>query len=219
MIPRGIGLLGGTFDPVHSGHIALAQAAQRALGLARVDFLPAGEPWQKDLVTPAERRLAMLELALDKMPAFRIEPMELERIGPTYSIETLCSLRRRTGSALGLALILGSDQWRNLHTWRDWAELVRFANLAVCRRGGEEIGAEPEVERWSAPLMRRPEALLDRPAGGVAFFSMPPHLASATAIRRVVRAKPFALAMRELEGWLPASVAAYIRANGLYGAR
>ena len=218
MIPRGIGLLGGTFDPVHEGHLAIARAARDALGLARVDFLPAGRPWQKDLVSPAEARLAMLELALDKIPGFGVETVELMRLGPTYTIDTLAALRRRMGPSIPLVLILGGDQWRNLHTWRRWRELTDHADLAVCRRAGEPLSASAEVEAWAAPRMRAAGELLDAPSGAVAFFSMAPHEASATEVRRRVRTEPFADAMRALDGWLPVAVADYIRSRGLYGA-
>lgn len=219
MIPRGIGLLGGTFDPVHEGHLALAGAAKEALGLVRVDFLPAGNPWQKDLVSPAEVRLAMLERALDKMAGFRIEPIELMRLGPTYTRTTLRALRHRLGPSIPLVLILGGDQWKNLHTWKSWRELAEYANLAVCRRGAEALEASAEVKAWAKDRMSNAEELTASPSGRIAFFEMAPHEASATEIRRVIRAYPFAKAMKAIDGWLPLEVAAYIRAEGLYGAR
>ncbi len=218
MIPRGIGLLGGTFDPVHEGHLALARAAKDALRLVRVDFLPAGNPWQKDLVSPAEVRLAMLELALDKMAGFRIETLELMRLGPTYTRVTLKTLRKRLGPSIPLVLILGGDQWRNLHTWRSWQELAEYADLAVCRRGREALQTSPEVASWAKSRMTSAEALTEAPAGRIAFFDMAPHEASATEIRRVIRTQPFAEAMKKVDGWLPLEVAAYIRAESLYGA-
>ena len=218
MIPRGIGLLGGTFDPVHEGHLALARSANDALRLVRVDFLPAGNPWQKDLVSPAEVRLAMLELALDKMAGFRIETLELMRLGPTYTRVTLKTLRKRLGPSIPLVLILGGDQWRNLHTWRSWQELAEYADLAVCRRGREALQTSPEVASWAKSRMTSAEALTEAPAGGIAFFDMAPHEASATEIRRVIRTQPFAEAMKKVDGWLPLEVAAYIRAESLYGA-
>ncbi|MDO5530636.1 nicotinate (nicotinamide) nucleotide adenylyltransferase [Sutterella sp.] len=219
MIPRGIGLLGGTFDPVHSGHLALARAARDALGLARVDFLPAGNPWQKDLVSPAHVRLAMLELAIAKMPGFRVEPIELMRFGATYTVETLRALRRRLGPSIPLVLILGGDQWRNLHTWRNWRSLADHADLAVCRRAGEPLEAVQEVSLWSADRMTTAEKLTESAFGRIAVFDMAPHGASATAIRRAMRTLPYARAMQALDGWLPIEVAGYIRAHGLYGAR
>lgn len=219
MIPRGIGLLGGTFDPVHNGHLELARAALGAFGLVRVDFLPAGAPWQKQWVTSGEHRLAMLELALDKMPDFGIETDELMRSEPTYTIDTLERLRRRVGPAMPLVLLIGGDQWRNLHTWRRWRELTDFASIGVCRRGDAPLEAAPEVVDWSRERLRPAETLNEVASGGIAFFGMQPHEASATAVRRAVGAQPFAVAMRRLDGWLPLAVAGYIRARGLYGAR
>ena len=218
MIPRGIGLLGGTFDPVHEGHLALARAAKDALRLVRVEFLPAGNPWQKDLVSPAEVRLAMLELALDKMAGFRIETLELMRLGPTYTRVTLKTLRKRLGPSIPLVLLLGGDQWRNLHPGSSWEDLAEYADLAVCRRGREALQTSPEVASWAKSRMTSAEALTEAPAGGIAFFDMAPHEASATEIRRVIRTQPFAEAMKKVDGWLPLEVAAYIRAESLYGA-
>ena len=117
------------------------------------------------------------------MAGFRIEPLELMRLGPTYTRVTLRTLRKRLGPSIPLVLILGGDQWKNLHTWKNWQELAQYADLAVCRRGGEA------------------------------------HEASATEIRRVIRAYPFAEAMKKVDGWLPLEVAAYIRSASLYGAR
>lgn len=218
MIRRGIGFLGGTFDPVHCGHTAIAEAARNALGLVRVDLLPAGAPWQKDLVTPAEHRLAMLRLALDRMPGLGIETIELMRPGATYTIETLAALRRRAGPAMPLVLIIGGDQWRNLHTWKRWRELTDFASIAICRRAGAPLAAEPEVEAWAAEKITPAGELQQHPCGRIGTFGMAPHAASATEVRRAVRALPFPDAMRHLDGWLALPVADYIRRHGLYGA-
>lgn len=214
---RGIGLLGGTFDPIHNGHLALAQAALDALGLSCVEFLPAGEPWQKRLLTPSIHRLEMTRAALCGEPLMRVNDMEIRRSGPTYTVETLSALRGRLGGSYPLVLLLGGDQWRNLHTWSRWQSLLDYANIAVCARAGAAIDADQAVLEWSRN--RRVEAgeLTAHDFGRIAFFSMPSHLASATAIRSAFARWPFPEAMRRIEGWLPFEVSAYIRRNALYG--
>ena len=180
MIARGIGLLGGTFDPVHCGHLEIARAAQRSLGLVRVDLLPAGAPWQKDLVTPAQERLEMLKRVLAARPdsGLGIETIELMRLGATYTIDTLAALRRRLGPAMPLVLILGGDQWANLHTWKRWTELLNYASFGICRRAGAPLSASPEVESWSQDKWVAPEALNGHPSGRIAQFTMAPHEAT-----------------------------------------
>lgn len=215
---RGIGLLGGTFDPVHAGHLALAAAAASVCRLACVDFVPAGAPWQKGFVTAAHHRLQMLRMALEGEPAFRVNEIELLRSGPTYTIETLAEMRSRLGPSYPLVLILGGDQWQNLHTWKDWERLADYASLAVASRDGAPLEAAPEVEAWAAERLAPAEALSGCPAGRVARFSMMPHRASATVIRRLIGRLPFAEAARRLDGWLDADVSAYIFSKALYGA-
>ena len=133
-IRRGIGLLGGTFDPVHNGHLSLAREALSQLHLARIDFVPAANPWQKTRVSAAEKRLGLLQAALEGEPLLRINPIELLREGPTYTIDTLKALREEIGPSVPLVLILGADQWNNLQTWKDWAAFPSYCHLAVANR-------------------------------------------------------------------------------------
>ncbi len=218
-IPKGIGFLGGTFDPVHAGHLALARAALDALGLAQVEFLPAGDPWQKSGVTAARHRLAMLRLALQGEPRMRINTIELEHLGPTFTIETVEVLRRRVGKSLPLVLIIGGDQWKNFHTWRAWRDITGYVHLAVCSRSGAPLSAPGVVTDWARPKETAPEALLSAASGRIAFFSMPPHRAESREIRRRLLAEPFDRALGQLPGWLSLSVANYIRSSGLYARR
>lgn len=216
--PRhGIGLLGGTFDPIHNGHLALARAALSSLRLACVEFIPAGDPWQKRLLTSSLHRLEMTRAALQGESGMRVNDMEVRRSGPTYTVDTLAALRERLGPGIPLVLLLGGDQWGNLQTWSRWQSLLDYANIAVCARAGAAIKADPAVMERTAGCVVEARELNGFENGRVAFFSMPSHQASATAIRSAFSCWPFAEAMRRLEGWLPFEVSAYIRMHALYG--
>lgn len=214
---RGIGLLGGTFDPVHNGHLALARTALAALPVWRIELLPAGNPWQKKGISPAHHRLNMLRDALEYESDLLVNTRELTQDGPSYTVQTLKSLREQVGTAMPLTLILGSDQWNNLPTWHDWQSLTDYAHLAICRRDGSPIETPPELEAFMKPHYCALEYLSQKPAGGVTFFDMAPHEASATKIRRTLSNMPFDQAMKKLDDWLPVSVSRYIREHKLYG--
>ena len=134
---RRIGILGGSFDPPHLAHRALALAAQRALALDELRWLPAGAPWQKAGRTMAapEHRLAMLQALMGDLPGQVIDPRELNRNGPTYTIDTLRELRAEQPLAQWF-YIIGQDQYARFDTWRDWPELLQGMALAVAGRAG-----------------------------------------------------------------------------------
>ena len=214
MMRRGFALLGGTFDPVHRGHLALAEAALEALPILRVDFLPAGDPWQKKRVTSAFHRVTMLRRALQYDPRFRVD--EVLRPGKTYTIDTLEAIRRRTGDSIPVVLLLGSDQWNNFSTWVRWREITDFAHIAVAAREGVETALDEAVRRWAAERTVEPRRLSEKGAGYVTFFSMPPHRTSATAVRRTLATQPLVEALKRLERDLPPAVVQYVLENGLY---
>ena len=135
--PRLIGILGGTFDPVHLGHVALAEAALAQLPLAEVLWLPSGNPGHRGApVAGARDRLAMLRLTTEGNSRYRIDASELERSEPTYTVHTLTRLRAQLGDAQPLALLLGSDSFLSLPTWLRWRELFDLAHIAVASRPG-----------------------------------------------------------------------------------
>lgn len=216
MMRRGFALLGGTFDPVHRGHLALAEAALEALPILLVDFLPAGDPWQKKRVTSAFHRVTMLRRALQYDPRFRVDEREVLRPGKTYTIDTLEAIRRRTGDSIPVVLLLGSDQWNNFSTWVRWCEITDFAHIAVAAREGVETALDEAVRRWAAERTVEPRRLSEKGAGYVTFFSMPPHRTSATAVRRTLATQPLVEALKRLERDLPPAVVQYVLENGLY---
>lgn len=189
------GLFGGTFDPVHRAHVALAHEALRALSLDEVRWVPAGQPWQKPgALTPAEHREAMLRLAIAGESRFVLDRIELEREGPSYTIDTVRALQSVRPDA-ACFLIIGGDQFARLHTWRDWPELLQRVTLAVAERPGTPTQAHPEVER--AARQRVP---------------LPPVDLSSTDIRRRVAAG------LEITQLVPPEVARYIDLHRLYAA-
>jgi nicotinate-nucleotide adenylyltransferase len=123
-----IGVLGGTFDPVHNGHLILAEAVMARLNLTEVVFVPAGQPWMKTdrAVTPAEHRLRMLRLALAGKPGFRLSAMEIERAGPTYTIDTIAELCRRLLADDVIYFVLGQDSLAGLPQWHDASTLIQM---------------------------------------------------------------------------------------------
>jgi nicotinate-nucleotide adenylyltransferase len=142
-----IGILGGTFDPVHNAHLAMAQAALRLLPLHQVLFMPTGAPhYRKPAVAAPEHRIAMLQLALAGEPRFRLDARELEPGATGYTVDTLQALRRETGPERLLYFLMGADQLAKLGSWQRPDEVRSLARIAVFARPGFEL-AERDVER------------------------------------------------------------------------
>jgi nicotinate-nucleotide adenylyltransferase len=215
-----IGLLGGSFNPAHVGHLAIGRAAVAALGLDRMIVIPTGTSWQKSGTKHAQvegrHRLAMLQRAVDAMAGERgagcewmVDDIEVKRDGPSYTVDTLQVLRERYGPTPALVLILGSDQLRNLDTWHRWHELLEHAHIAATQRERVPLSGLPEaVDRLVEQRGR--QALPDEPAGSVVFFQMPPVAVSATALREQLARGEYP------EDLLPPGVADYIQQHRLY---
>jgi nicotinate-nucleotide adenylyltransferase len=151
-----VGLFGGTFDPPQLAHSALARCARDSLALDEVRWIPTGQPWQKaHPVSSAAHREAMVQLAIAGEPAFTLERCELQRQGPSYTLQTVRELRGREAAATWF-LLIGSDQYNNLHTWRGWQELLTLVTLAVAERPG--VALHPEAAVAAAPIERLPLA-------------------------------------------------------------
>ncbi len=133
-----IGVLGGTFDPVHRGHIMMAEEAMKSLGLSEVLLVPAGQPISKmkDRLTPAEHRLQMLRLAVAEKPHLKVSTMEIERPGPSYTVDTIAELRKKYGSQDEIFFILGWDSLAQLPDWREPARIISMCSLVAVPRPG-----------------------------------------------------------------------------------
>ena len=196
-----IGLLGGTFDPVHLAHLAVADGVWTQLDLDRVAFIPAGEPWRKadHAIAIAEHRLAMLRLAIADSDHFEVSLVEVERPGPSYTVDTLEAIRADLPPEAELLLILGRDALFDLPNWKEPLRIVQLCRLAVVARPGYEERELAELEVLAPGLLER-----------VIFVEAPLLDISSTDIRRRVRE---GLSIRYL---VPDAVAAYIREHGLY---
>lgn len=191
-----IGLLGGSFDPVHVAHVALAQCALNELDLEQVQLIPAGNPWQRaELHATGRQRIDMLELATSEAPGLVVNPIEIERAGATYTIDTLRALPKTAR----YVWLLGADQLANFCTWRDWQEIAKSVDLAVATRPGTALVAPPQLSDWLASQQRSLEEL-----------PFIPMAVSASLIRqRLARGE-------STEGLLAPTVARYIAAHNLY---
>jgi len=190
---RRIGLFGGTFDPPHAAHVALATLALRELALDELRWIPAGEPWQKArAITPAEHREAMVRLAMGAEPRFVLERCEILRRGPSYTLDTVRELRAAEPGALWF-LLIGQDQYAGLHTWRDWRELLGLVTLAVANRPGTVLAPHADVFAFAHRAVPLP--MLD---------------IASTDIRARVAAG------QDVTTLVPDSVARYIEAHHLY---
>ena len=206
-------LYGGTFDPIHEGHLAVARAARAALG-AKVYFLPAADPPHRPQPgATAEQRVRMIALAIAGEPDFLLDRRELHRTGPSWTVDSLREVRDQLGPEAPIAWLIGDDAFRELATWHDWRSLFDLAHFAVAVRPGYSLDnlspalAEASQGRWTSDPARLGEVA----AGCLYRVSLPPHPASASGIRRSLTGG------RGDRGWLPPLVAEYIRRQGLYG--
>ena len=194
-----LGVFGGTFDPIHTGHLIVAEDARAALSLDEVLFVPAGEPWFKSYrrITPARHRLAMVRLAIDGNPYFSAADVEIARSGPSYTVDTLAQLRRERPDA-ELFVILGVDALREIDRWHEPRRLFQTAQVVGMARPGATL--DPSVLNAAIPGASDRLRILDSALIDI----------SGTDIRRRAAAR------ESLRYRVPPAVAAYIRAEGLY---
>lgn len=195
-----VGVLGGTFDPIHLGHLIIAETVRHKLALEEVLFVPAGQPWLKgSVVTEAEHRLEMVVLATASNPHFTVSTIDLERPGPTYSVDTVTELRAGLGAGAKLYFIVGLDAVKELPTWRSPARLMESCQIVAVRRPGH-----------GALDMRSLESGVPGASEHITPVDVPQVDISATEIRRRVSR---GMSIRYL---VPETVEEYIATHGLY---
>lgn len=208
-------LFGGTFDPVHCGHVAMIENAHDAFKPARMAVLPAGNPYQKGRMpyAAAAQRVAMLRLACKSIPSVEIDTREFDRTGPTYTVDTLREWRAECGEAVPLIWLLGGDAFARLDTWHEWRMLFTLAHFAVLLREGEPHPLTVASMPLKAKLTHRhvhATELAESSAGGYAILdaAVPP-ISSTTIRARRARGE----SIREL---VPDAVCDYIEQHKLY---
>jgi nicotinate-nucleotide adenylyltransferase len=193
-VPTRIGLLGGTFDPPHLGHLVVAEVARVALDLDGFHLVVAGDPWMKSEISPAEDRIRMVELAVEEDEHLHVNRMEADRDGPTYTAETLRVMRAERSDA-ELFFLVGADAAQKLGEWKQIERALELARFVVISRPGYEVALD-------TPLLR-----------GVMRLPVPSIGISSTDLRRRFRDH------EAVRYQLPDVVESYVRQRGLYGAK
>lgn len=209
-----LGILGGTFDPVHKAHLALAHVALEQLGLAQVAWIPAGQPPHRPTphATPAAR-LAMVQAAITGEARFTLDASEVASTAASYTVDTLTRLRQNLSPSQPLVLLMGADAFRGMPSWYHWQEIFGLAHIAVATRPGFPL------DNFAAPLAaefakrRLASADFATPAGGIVTFELIAGTVSATEVRSLIAA---GAPRAQLAALLPAPVLDYIYQHSLY---
>lgn len=207
-----IGLLGGTFDPIHFGHLRTALDVMEALDLEQVRFIPAPRPRLRDQpIASTDQRIEMLRLAIQDQSGFVLDACELHREGPSYTIDTLRHCRADVGDKESLVLIMGSDAFAKLTRWHEWENLFNYAHIAVMMRPESDLNESDFPAGWLKSHQISTVSLLgDTPAGKVITVPVTQLAISATDIRRRLGEG------QSVRYLLPESVREYLEKHRLY---
>ena len=209
-----IGILGGTFNPIHLGHLYLANQVQTRLGFDSIRFMPAALPALKDLpLVTAEQRAEMVEIAISDYPYFAVDTRELSRPGTSYTIDTLVLLREELGYQVSLCWLMGSDAFAHLNAWYRWQELLNYAHLIVVKRPNNTDLSDlnPEVKNLlNKHEVKSIEEIRAQAHGKILIQEIAALDISSTAIREKIRNK------QDVSDVIPNGVLSYIHQHQLY---
>lgn len=196
-----VGILGGTFDPVHNAHLAIVDEARLQLELDEVVFIPAGQPWMKSdrLITAAEHRVAMLRLAISDKFGFRLSTMEIDRPGPSYTVDTLMKLSNQFVELAELFFIIGWDNLPDLPGWKEPARIIELCHLVALPRPGYSLPDLDALDK-KVPGFLKSVIIIERPLIDISGTEIRERVAKGLDISKLV----------------PIVVAEYIREKGLY---
>ena len=182
-----IGVLGGTFDPIHVAHLSMAEKARRSLSLEEVLFMPAGRPWMKEgnAVSSAKSRMKMVQLAVADNPFFRASDMEIRRLGPTYTVETVETILSEKGKDTEIYLILGIDALEQIYHWKDPIRLLELCVPVVFDRPGYSIKVLIEMEK-NMPGLRERIVVVEGQTTGISSSDIRNRVASGNPIKNLV---------------------------------
>lgn len=207
-------MMGGTFNPIHFGHLRMAQEVSDILDLSAVHFIPSATPPHKpETSASAEKRAEMVRLAIADNPKFKLDTRELHRAGTSYSIDTLESLRQELGNEIALCMLLGSDAFLKLNTWHRWSELLNVCHIILVQRPHTKIQEALPAELQALLHNHYSEHIEDLSLAPSGHITMQPITAldiSATAIREDIKHG------NSLRYLMPESVISYIKTNELY---
>ena len=209
---KAVAFMGGTFDPVHNGHLRTALEIRQLLDLDEIRLIPCHMPVHREQPgCTSVQRLRMLELAVEDEPGLRVDDRELARQDLSYSIDTLESLRDELGPETSISMVMGMDSFLTLPTWHRWQEFLQLAHILVVQRPGWEFVPGPQMEDWSRQhLVHQTEQLRAAPSGHLLLHRLTPLGISATQIRELIRTN------RSPRYLIPERVWSFIREQGLY---
>lgn len=202
-------VMGGTFDPIHNGHIKSAQQLAKVMDYPCIHMMPCGDAYHKQGTTNTKHRLAMLTLALEDAPVLALDTRETQRKGATYTVETLRQLRDELGDQAHICWVVGTDTARSITSWRHWQQVFELANVIVVNRGADTL-APCDTQEWPAQAITDTAFFKQQAKGCFIQLALEPVDVSSTEIRAALHKQ------EPVDHHVPQPVMNYIEQHGLY---